>query len=188
MSGRRLLPHLLVLTLALALATPALAKDEFRIQPPQIRLENGTYVMSGSVSFAFTQEAMEALDNGVPLTITTHLQVRRSDAWMWEDSQLDLQLRRAIRYRPLSKRYEVYQLPGASGREFVTHEAAIRALGEIADLRLVDQKNLDPERAYEVQMKVFLDIEELPLPLRPMAYLKPSWKLSSGWQKWPLTP
>ena len=188
MSGRRHLPTLLVLTLSLALAMPALAKDRFRVHHPQIRLENGTYIMNLAVSFAFTREALEALDNGVPLTITTHIQVRRSDAWMWEDSQLDLQLRRAIRYRPLSKRYEVYQLPGASGREFVTHEAAIRALGEIADLRLVDQQSLDREHAYEVQLKVFLDIEELPLPLRPMAYLKPSWKLSSGWKKWPLTP
>lgn len=188
MTGVRFLQAALVLALSFALTLPALAKDRFRLQQPQIRLDHGTYVMSGSVVFTFSQEALEALDNGVPLTIVTHIQVRRSDAWMWEDSLLDLQLRRAIRYRPLSKRYEVYQLPGTGGREFVTREAAIRALGEIADLRLVEQKNLDPERAYEVQMKVFLDIEELPLPLRPMAYLAPSWKLSSGWKKWPLTP
>jgi len=179
---------ILVLALSFALTLPALAKDRFRIQQPQIHLENGTYVMSGTVAFAFSKDALEALDNGVPLTIVTHIQIRRTDAWMWEDSLLDLQLRRAIRYRPLSKRYEVYQLPGTSGREFVTREAAIRALGELSDQRLVEPKSLDPERAYEVQMKVFLDIEELPLPLRPMAYLAPSWKLSSGWKKWPLTP
>ncbi|MGD9299645.1 MAG: DUF4390 domain-containing protein, partial [Thiohalocapsa sp.] len=42
--------------------------------------------------------------------------------------------------------------------------------------------------AYEVQIRVSLDIEELPLPLRPMAYLYPSWKQSSKWTKWPLEP
>ena len=37
-------------------------------------------------------------------------------------------------------------------------------------------------------LKIALDIEELPLPLRPTAYLLPSWKLSSGWTTWPLRP
>lgn len=47
---------------------------------------------------------------------------------------------------------------------------------------------LDPEVAYQVHMKAELDIEELPLPLRPIAYLRPAWKLGSSWTKWPLTP
>jgi hypothetical protein len=39
---------------------------------------------------------------------------------------------------------------------------------------------------FEIQVKASLDIDELPLPLKPEAYLFPSWKLSSGWTKWPL--
>ncbi|MFD2110919.1 DUF4390 domain-containing protein [Thiorhodococcus fuscus] len=177
----------IALCLAVALASPIFAKDDFEVRQAQIRLVDGLYRLSAQVDFDLSDNALEALDNGVPLTIVTHIQVRRTEAWMWEDSLLDLQIRNAIRYKPLSENYEVYRLPGSTGRSFVTREAAIRALGELTDLQLVDQKALDPNEDYEVQIKVFLDIEQLPLPLRPLAYLMPSWKLASGWTKWPIT-
>jgi len=177
----------IALCLAVALASPIFAEDDFDVRQAQIRLVDGVYQLSAQIDFNLSDNALEALGNGVPLTIVTHIQVRRTEAWMWEDSLLDLQIRNAIRYKPLSENYEVYRLPGSTGRSFVTREAAIRALGELTDLQLVDQKDLDPDEDYEVQLKVFLDIEQLPLPLRPLAYLMPSWKLASGWTKWPIT-
>lgn len=178
----------LVLGLALALTGVSRADDDFHVKDARTRLEDGTYVLDADIDFRFSPEALEALDNGVPLTILVHIQVRAVDAWIWDDSATDLQLRYAIRYKPLSERYEVYRLPGDRGRSFVSREAAIAALGEIRDLQLVAQDRLDPEETYEAQIKVELDIEELPLPLRPMAYLRPAWKLGSSWTKWPLTP
>lgn len=189
MARQRTVPQLsLVLGLLFSLVTPTMADDGFRVEEAQVRLQDGLYYLDATVIYDFSEVALEALDNGVPLTIVTHIQVRRAHAWLWEDSLLDLQLRHAIRYKPLSERYHVYRLPGARGRGFVTRDAAIRALGEISELQLLDQEKLDPEESYEVQIKVALDIEELPLPLRPIAYLRPSWKLSSGWSKWPIEP
>ncbi len=187
---RRLVPAVLVLMpmLLLGMLAPAAAKDGLRVERVETRLVEGAFVMDALLDYRFSAEALEALENGVPLTILVQIQVRRVDAWLWEDSKSDLQLRYAIRYKPLSERYEVYRLPGTEGRSFVSRDAAIRALGEITGLSLIGAANLDPDTEYEVQIRASLDIEELPLPLRPMAYLKPSWKLSSGWSKWPLTP
>ncbi|BCU06546.1 DUF4390 domain-containing protein [Allochromatium tepidum] len=177
---------ILVLSVLLALAAEAPARSGFSVKQAQVRPEAGQLVLNAGVDFAFSEPVLEALDHGVPLTLVFHVQVRRTKAWMWEDSLVDEQWRYAIRYRPLSERYEVYRLPGTQGHDFVTRDAAIRALGELTDQALIGLDRLDPEEDYELQIKVFLDIEELPLPLRPMAYLKPSWKLSSGWTKWPL--
>lgn len=178
----------LVLGLTLALVAPLAAQDDFEISQATTSLQNGRYSLDANIELDFSEPVLEALGNGVPLTIVTHIQVRRKKAWLWEDSLMDQQVRAAIRFKPLSETYEVYRLPGTSGRSFVSREAAIRALGEISALPLVRQEELGPDEDYEVQIKAFLDIEELPLPLRPIAYLKPSWKLSSGWSKWPLTP
>lgn len=187
---RRLVAAVLVLVpmLLLGMLAPAAAKDGLRVERVETRLVEGTFVMDAVLDYRFSTEALEALENGVPLTILVQIQVRRVGAWLWEDSKSDLQLRYAIRYKPLSERYEVYRLPGNEGRSFVSRDAAIRALGEITGLSLIGAASLDPDTEYEVQIRASLDIEELPLPLRPMAYLKPSWKLSSGWSKWPLTP
>jgi hypothetical protein len=165
----------------------AMARD-FDVEQVATRLEEGTFVMDANIRYAFSERALEALDNGVPLTVDVHIQVRPVDDWIWDASLLDKRLRFRIRYKPLSERFLVSQLPGESGRTYVSRDAALAALGEIRDLPLVSPDMLDPDQDYEVQVRVSLDIEELPLPLRPMAYLYPSWKQSSKWTKWPLTP
>ncbi len=172
----------------LAAAAAAAEGDGFRVTRVETRLEGGTYFLDADIDYGFSADALEALENGVPLTISVRVHVRRTDAWIWEDSLLDARLRYAIRYRPLSEQYEVYRLPGTNGRNFVTRDAAITALGEIRNLELVEADRLEPGNDYEVQIKVELDVEELPLPLRPLAYLTPAWKLSSSWSKWPLKP
>lgn len=117
------------LGLALCLPVPLQAGDAFLIKEASTRLEEGIYVLDADIEFRFSPEALEALDNGVPLTIVLHFQVRSADAWIWDDSVSDLRLRYAVRYKPLSERYEVYRLPGDRGRSFVSREAAIAALG-----------------------------------------------------------
>lgn len=177
-----------ILALSLCVPAPLWARDAFVIKDVQTRLEDGVYALDADIELNFSPEALEALGNGVPLTIVLHFQVRRADAWIWEDSAADLRLRYALRYKPLSGRYEVYRLPGDRGRSFVSREAAIAALGELRGIQIAAQDRLDPGADYLLHMKVELDIEELPLPLRPIAYLRSAWKLGSAWTKWPLTP
>lgn len=164
------------------------AADGFNVTEVSTRLVDGTYVMDAQIDYDFSERALEALDNGVPLTLEVHIQVRPEDDWIWDNSLVDQRMRYRIRYKPLSERYLVSRLPGENGRTYVTRKAAVAALGEIKGLQLLDQARLEPDVAYEVQIRASLDIEELPLPLRPMAYLYPSWKQSSEWTKWPLTP
>ena len=40
---------------------------------------------------------------------------------------------------------------------------------------------------YQVKMRTFLDIESLPAPMRPLAYISSDWQLDSDWVSWPLT-
>ncbi len=160
----------------------------FSIQQVETYQQTGQILLNARAALEFSPVALEALDHGVPLTLVFHVRLRRAGSWIWEDSLVDDQWRCVIRYRPLSGRYEVYRLPGNQRQEFVTRDAAIRALSELTDQTLIAQARLDPQVEYELRLKVFLDIEELPLPLRPTAYLHPSWKLSSGWTTWPVKP
>ncbi len=184
----RPLPWRLVLIALCALAMATLAADAFRVESARTRLDGQTYVFDAQIHYGFSELALEALDNGVPLTMEVHVQLRPKGAWIWSDNLVDLRLRYSIRYKPLSERFVVSQVPDEGGRSFVTREAAIAALGEVKGLNLIEATRLSPETDYKVHLKAELDIEELPLPLRPMAYLRPSWKLSTGWTRWPLQP
>jgi hypothetical protein len=178
---------LLALLLLISAAAAAPARD-FDVEQVQTRAQEGALLMDATIRYDFSERALEALDNGVPLTVEVHVQARADGDWIWSDSLVDRRLRYRIRYKPLSERYLVSQLPGEQGRTYVTRDAAVAALGELHDVPLIDIDRLDPERDYNVHIRVSLDIEELPLPLRPMAYLYPSWKQSSKWTAWPLRP
>lgn len=176
------------LAILVLFAMAALAAKSFNVADVKTQLKNGTYVMDARIDYQFSERALEALDNGVPLTLEVHIQIRPVNDWIWDESLVDRRLRYRIRYQPLSERYLVSQLPGESGRTYFTRDAAVEALGEIKGLQLLNRDRLEPDQRYEVQIRAALDVEELPLPLRPMAYLYPSWKQSSKWTKWPLTP
>jgi hypothetical protein len=186
MSQRPRVTFLLGVMLAVLLLAAPCAQADFSVERVDTRYENDMLVMDAHIDYGFSKAALEALDNGVPLTLEVHVQLRRSAAWMWEESLVDERLRYVIRYKPLSERYTVARLPGNDGRSYVTRDAAIAAISDIEGLQLVPKARLEKNEGYLVEIRAALDVEELPLPLRPIAYLFPSWKLSTGWTKWPI--
>ena len=63
---------------------------------------------------------------------------------------------------------------------------AVLAVFFINGLLLATWDEMDKNAAYSVRLQASLDIEALPLPLRPLAYVSPSWHLSSEWYTWDL--
>ena len=170
------------------LVAAAAAAAEFTITKAAARLQVGTYLVDAAIDYRFSEVVLEALENGVPLTVELHVEVRREGAWVWEADAVDRRLRSQIRYSPLLGTYQVTHLESGAKRSFATRDAALSALGEIKDLAVVRADALKPGENYRVDMQAALDIESLPLPLRPRAYLSGDWNLSSEWSRWRLRP
>jgi len=184
---RRLVLQVLLILWMLATASPVAA--EFTVAKVETRYEGNRLVLDLGIDYGFSEEALEALDHGVPLTLEVHIQLRGVDDWVWDPSLIDQRLRYVIRYKPLSEHYLVSPLPGHDGVSYVTRDATIAALGEIHGLQLASKKQLRAAGGpFALWIKAALDTDGLPLPLRPIAYLFPAWKLSSGWTQWPLQP
>lgn len=149
--------------------------------------DNRIYV-DAQIGYQLTPVVSEALDNGVPLTFVTHVQMRRSHAWIWEKDVADFRIRSVLRHRPLSGLYEVRNVGLDDKQVFATREAALRYMGRISDLAIVDRSRLDKTKEYVVRLETFLDVEALPLPLRPRAYLSSDWDLQAEPWKWQIRP
>lgn len=176
------------LLLLLALMPGPLAAADFEVGQVKTSLEEGVYLLDAEIKYRFNETVLEALNHGVPLTLEVHIQVRREGAWVWEQDTAELRLRYLISYHALTSLYEVSDLNQETSRSFVTQEAALAYLGEIQRLPIVSQQQLEEGSAYRLEIRTLLDIEALPLPLRPLAYLTPDWNLSSEWRSWPLQP
>ena len=160
--------------------------EAFVIEGLEAREVEGVYLMQASILYQFTAEALEALESGVPLTLEVHLQLRREGAWIWESDRVDARLRFQITYQALHGLYQVTDMLSGTQQHYATRKAALTALGRLRDIQLVQADALQEGERYRLSVRAHLDIEALPLPLRPMAYLSPAWSLSSEWSVWHL--
>ena len=183
-----LLLVLAVLVLPVAIWPGSGRAAAFTIGEASARLQDGYYVLDASVKYGFSDAVLEALSHGVPLVVELHVEVRREDAWLWEPDIVDLRLRSQIRYSPLSATYQTTNLDTGAQRTFATRDSAIAALGDVRQLPVVQAAMLEPGERYLMDLRATLDIEALPLPLRPRAYLSREWSLASEWSRWRLRP
>lgn len=174
----RLIALLLLTWSGIAGAAPFVVKDLV------ISEEEGVYHLTTHIVYRLTPEVEEALDNGVPLTLKVGYEVGRVWRSFWEPNPVSGTLRFQIRYHALTELYRVVNMQTGEEQNFVTQEAALYALGEIGDLPLVSRNELTPGEAYQLRLRADLEIEALPLPLQPLAYLGRGWRLTSGWTQW----
>jgi hypothetical protein len=158
------------------------------IKSVETRLRDEFYLLDARLEYRLTPAVVQALEAGVDMTFEVQVRVRRQGPRFWEYDILDRRLRYRLGYHALAAMYEL-QLPDhRQSLRFSTREAALRALGTLSQIKLLPSAHLEPDTDYQLQMEASLDIESLPVPLRPVAYLSADWKLGSGRRAWPLKP
>jgi hypothetical protein len=151
-------------------------------------LLDGVYYVDASFLFDFSEETLEALQNGVALTVRIDMRVLRARRLLWDERVAAVSTRRQLRLHPLSGRYVLENLNTGAKHTFRDLNEALSALTTVAEFPMLDAHLLVPDERYSVQLRARLDIEALPAPLRPLAYISSLWRLSSDWFTRPITP
>ena len=167
------------------LTVTALAAD-FRVIEASTELEKGVYLLNARLKLRFPDGPLEALQNGVPLTVNLDIQVFRQREWLWDEIAAQLQQRFRLEYHALSRQYVISNLNSGELKSFTDLKVAIEFLSQIERFPLLDASLLSPSSSYQVRLRASLDIEVLPAPLQLVAYLSPEWRISSEWYTWPL--
>lgn len=171
--------------LGLLLADYAFAADfGFRILRAELVLERRDYVLNADIDYRFSEPAIEALRNGVPLTLVLGLKIKRERAYWWDETVLNERRVFRIRYQPLAKLYQLVHESSGAPRNFASLNALLDAMGAIRGLSVLPEERVSKGEHYRASLAVGLDIESLPLPLRPVAYVTPAWYLNSPRFRW----
>lgn len=173
------------LLIVLAIPTPAYA-DGFKILSAKTELKDNVYQLQARMSLKFSNDALEALRSGVPLIVLVNIEVLKDRSWWWDKTVAELEQGYLVLYHALSEKYIIHNLNSASQKNYISLSAALSALGNIQNLPILDKNLIDDDDDYYVQMRTYLDIESLPAPMRPIAYISSQWKLGSDWYSWPL--
>ncbi|MCB1877456.1 MAG: DUF4390 domain-containing protein [Chromatiales bacterium] len=172
-----------LLFMLLAWTSIALAA-EFEVRSAELYQRDGDWYLDADIDYRFSPTALEALDSGVPLTVEVEIEVLRPRRWIWDETLLTRDFRFQIRYHALAQLFQVVNMDNGYQRNFGSRLAAIRALGNLRNFRVTNVNRLKYPGNYEARLRASLDIEALPLPLRPVAYASPSWHMASDWYEW----
>jgi hypothetical protein len=112
--------------------------------------------------------------------------VSRLRQWLPNETVASLLQQYRLKYHSLTETYLVTNLNSGVRRSFPTMRSALREMGKIRNLPVIDVSLLEPGQDYWIELRVGLDIEALPAPLRLMAYLSGDWWTTSEWLKWQL--
>jgi len=174
--------------LALATFTGFATADtpQFRVNHARTVLVDDVYRLEASLEYHFSAEALDALHNGVPLTLILDIEVYQPRRYLWEKTLADLKQRYRIQYHALSDKYLLRNLNSGLQATFTRLDDALASLGNIGEIPIIDAHLLDPGERYMVRVRSRLDIDKLPVPLRLEAYVSSDWWLTSGWYSWDL--
>ena len=176
----------LIIFCLLATATAHASEQEygFFVEKAELSRQGDRYVLNADIDYRFSEEAIEALENGVPLTLDVCLRIEQHRRFVWNKTLADVVLTYRIRHHALAKLFQVINEGSGVRRNFASLEAAVDFLGSVRGVPVVRSEKLAENIQYEAALRVELNREALPLPLRPVSYLKPQWYLASSWHTW----
>ncbi|WP_455209976.1 DUF4390 domain-containing protein [Kaarinaea lacus] len=175
------------LLLGTTCSAPLFANEPgFTITRAEAKLVNQVYHLSVQIEYEFSKKVLEAIQSGVPMVIALEIEVRRPRKYMWDEQIAQLKQRFQLQYHALAEQYIVENLNSGAQNTAPTLSTALFYLRDIDNLPLIDQQLLESGEAYQVRLKVALEFDSLPVPLKLNAYTSKSWWLGSGWFVWDL--
>ncbi len=164
----------------------AFGRGRFDVRSAGSRLADGVYVVTARLDYRLSDEALEALDSGLALTIQLQIELFRQRRFRPDSQIARLNQDYELSYQPLSERYLVRNLNSGEQKSYATLFSALNDMGRIVELPVIDAALLEPNARYEIRLRAVLDQNTLPGPLRLIAFWSEGFRLESDWYRWTL--
>ena len=156
----------------------------FDIRSATTNLNEGVHELEARLQLILSDEALDALNSGVTLTIELDVEVIRVRGLWVDDGTAALVFTYELEYRPLSQRYIVRNLNSGQQDSFSTLYSALNNLGRIQGLPIVDDALLSAESNYRIRLRARLSTRQYPSALRLLFFWRSQWQLESDWYEW----
>jgi hypothetical protein len=164
-------------------AGPAIAT--FEILSGSTRIVPGAIVTDASLDLKLSDTVVEAIDKGIELHIVADLRLLRVRPWLWNEVIGEWRIRFRLKYHDLSSTYILTDDRNGELEPFTTIRDAMDSLASLSiTLPVVTETLPENPRGYRASMRVDIDRESLPPPLKLITEVTPSWRLGSRWNQW----
>ena len=141
-------------------------------------------MVDADADIRFSEDAIKAIDSGVPITIEFDVRVSRPRKFLWDTEVLNAHREFTIERHALSKQFILADQVTGTRRIHGSLQFAIDDLGRIRNIPIAEAGQMIGASNLIFAIRLRLAIRSLPGPLIPVAYISPSWHMSSGWHRW----
>ena len=158
----------------------------FDVRSAKSVLIDQTHVLDARLQLFLSDEALNALNSGVPLTIELSIEFIRVRRFMPDDKEIELSFQFELEYKPLSQRYIVRDTVNDTQDSYATLFSALNRLGRIQNLFLVNDNELSNDSNYRMRLQALLSTKQYSAPLRMLFFWRSQWDIKSEWYEWQL--
>jgi hypothetical protein len=170
----RLLPTLLLSLLAL----PAQAIE---ITYAELKATEESYVVNTNIDMQLSPVLEDALNRGVALHFRAEFELMQP-RWYWFDKVIARESQEfRLSYNALTRQYRLNI--GALYQNFATLHEALAIMSRLRNWAVADRKALHKDTVYAANVRMRLDVSQLPKPFQVDALASREWNVSSDWYR-----
>jgi hypothetical protein len=142
-------------------------------------------LLNATFEFELPQALEEAVQKGIALYFNIEFELFRK-RWYWFDRKVaSSTLTYRLSYSPLTRQYRLAR--GGLSQSFESLDEALALLKSVRNWKVADKSVLSPRDEYEAQVRMRLDVTQLPKPFQVNAITSREWTLASDWREVPVT-
>jgi hypothetical protein len=141
----------------------------------------GGIVLNATFEFEMPETLEEAVQKGIAIYFNIEFELFRK-RWYWLDRKLSSSmLTYRLSYSPLTRQYRLAR--GGLSQPFDSLDEALGLLKSVRQWKVIEPGVLSRGDAYEAQVRMRLDVAQLPKPFQVNAITSREWNLASDWRE-----
>jgi hypothetical protein len=162
---------------------PVLADERIGVMAAALEpsVDNGGIVLNATFEFELPQALEEAVQKGIALYFNIEFELYRN-RWYWFDRKIAAStLVYRLSHSPLTRKYRLAR--GGLSQSFESLDEALALLKSVRSWKVADRSLLMPRDDLEAQVRMRLDVSQLPKPFQVNAITSREWSLASDWRQ-----
>ncbi len=178
----------LVIGVLVVAPSPAVAQERIGVMAAALeptRDAGDALLLNATFEFELPQALEDAVQKGIALYFNIEFELLRK-RWYWFDRKVaSSTLTYRLSYSPLTRQYRLGR--GGLSQSFESLEEALSLLKSVRNWKVTEKSVLGAREDYDAQVRMRLDVTQLPKPFQVNAITSREWTLASDWREVPVT-
>ncbi|MCP4186173.1 MAG: DUF4390 domain-containing protein [Gammaproteobacteria bacterium] len=160
-------------------------------QHPVFEVSNASFSMQDSLLLLDARLSIElpryisiAVDRGFAVPLIFEVEILEIKKYWFDKKIVSLKQQYLLHYLPMLDSYVISDVNQGQRHYFESRDKAVASIEVIFNYPMLDIGNIEPDLEVYARMRVGLDVDELPLPLKSSSLWDNDWDLQSKWFKW----